>query len=64
MGIIYVHTIGDYGTNERNLRIIGDFICTVDGKARIIQVENDPYKKMIHVNNFRAMFLEEQIFMS
>ena len=37
---------------------------TVNGTVRIKQFENGPYKSIIHVNDWRALFPEQQISMS
>ena len=37
---------------------------TVNGTVRIKQVENGRYKSITHINDFRALFSEEQISMS
>ena len=37
---------------------------TVNGTVRIKQVENDPNKSITHINNLRALFLEEQFSIS
>ena len=37
---------------------------TVNGTVRIKQAENGPYKNIAHVNDLRALFINEQISMS
>ena len=61
--IAYVHTIGGLWNKCKKLwnnkKIYLYF--TDNGTVRIKQVGNNPYKRIIHVNNLRALFPEEQI---
>ena len=61
--IAYVHTIGGLWNKCKKLwnnkKIYLYF--TGNGTVRIKQVGNNPYKSIIHVNNLRALFPEEQI---